>query len=47
MRYFDDLDDAVVFSVETTGPSHETDRIVAVSMLRGRFSTLRDNPGDL
>ena len=47
MRYFDDLDDAVVLDVETTGPSRETDRIVAVSMVRVRFSTLRDNPGDL
>ena len=47
MRSFDDLDDAVVLDVETTGLSRETDRIVAVSMLRGRFSTLRDNPGDL
>lgn len=47
MHYFDELDDAVVLSVETTGPSHETDRIISVSMLRGRFSTLRDNPGDL
>ena len=47
MRYFYDLDDAVVLSVKTTGPSYETDRIVAVSMLRGRFSMLRDNPGGL
>ena len=47
MRYFDDLDDAVVLAVKTTGPSRETDRIVAASMLRGWFSTLRDNPGDL
>ncbi len=39
-RYFEDLDEAVVVDVETTGLSPETDRIVAVSMLRVCFATL-------
>ena len=44
MRYFTDLDDAVVVAVETTGPDPETDRIVSVSLLRVQFSTLHAHP---
>ncbi|MCY4388207.1 MAG: 3'-5' exonuclease [Desulfurellaceae bacterium] len=39
-RYFDDLDEAVVVDVETTGLSPETDRIISVSLLRVCFATL-------
>lgn len=39
-RSFDDLDEAVVVDVETTGLSPETDRIVSVSLLRVCFATL-------
>ena len=47
MRYFTDLDEAVVVDVETTGLSPETDRIISVSMLRVRFSSLQRNPNHL
>ena len=47
MRSFSDLDEAVVVDVETTGLSPEIDRIVSVSMLRVRFSSLQHNPNHL
>ena len=47
MRSFSDLDEAVVVDVETTGLSPETDRIISVSMLRVRFSSLQGNPNHL
>ena len=38
MHFFDDLDEAVVLDVETTGVSPHTDRIVSASLCRLRFS---------
>ena len=39
-RSFDDLDEAVVVDVETSGLLPETDRIISVSLLRVCFATL-------
>ena len=47
MRYFTDFDEAVILDVETTGLSPATDRIISVSMLRARFSSLDRNPNHL
>ena len=47
MRYFTDFDEAVILDVETTGLSPQTDRIISVSMLRARFSSLARNPHHL
>ena len=47
MTIFRGFDEAVVVDVETTGLDPETDRIVAVAMVRVHFEALQDNPQGL